>query len=235
MEKAQDDYSASQVVPVVLSVKGPTSVYQTEVRTYEPNYYRAGSKWTWTVTGAILDSTTADTRKIFVDFKDKPANDTAIISVYETTSGGTKSATKIIQVKVKDFCALDINNFLGAFDCDEEGYGVYTVNFTQDPVLANTILNDNFWDYAGPGAVIKYTLSGDFLETVTVPHQTFVFGDDTEGWVEGSGTYSGCSHTMIVDYTVLYDGDEYSTHHEFSPGTKGNFTVVKKKSPGNIK
>jgi hypothetical protein len=236
IEKAQAEYEASDVIPIVFSVTGPTSVYQTETRTYSPAYSRAGSTWAWSVTNAVLKSVSADTRTATVQFTTLPASGKATITVSETTTGGTKSPDKVIEVTVKAFCALDINNFLGEFDCDEAGYGTYPVNFTKHATLANTIVNDNFWDWPAEGQVIYYTLSGDFLETVTVPKQNFTFGDGYAGWVEGSGKYDGCAHTMIVDYTVFYDGDEYDTHHEFSPATKGStYTITRRKNADYFK
>ncbi len=236
MEENQSAYEPTDVAPIVFSVTGPTSVYQTETRTYAPAYSRAGSTWSWSVTNATLKSVSTDTRIATVEFATMPVNGKATLTVSETTSAGVKSPDKVIEVTVKPFCTLDLNNFVGAFDCDETGYGVYPVNFTKHPTLANTILNDTFWDYPAPGEVIYYTLSGDFLEIVTVPLQDFEFGDGYVGWVEGTGKYDGCAKTMVVDYTVFYDGDEYDTHHEFAPGTKGSFyNVVKKKSTGNIR
>ncbi|MFN2336541.1 MAG: hypothetical protein ABR560_06180, partial [Bacteroidales bacterium] len=139
------------------------------------------------------------------------------------------------EVNVASFCQFDINNFIGAYSCDEAGYDIYPVTFTKHATMANTIVNDNFWDWPAPGEVIYYTFSGDFLEKITVPKQDFVFGDGYAGWVEGSGTYDGCAHTMIVDYTVYYDGDEYPTHHEFSASTKGiMYPVPVKKTRENI-
>jgi hypothetical protein len=236
MEENQNAYNASDVVPIVFSVTGPTSVYQTETRTYFPAYSRAGSAWTWTVAGADLKSVSADTRTATVEFKTIPAGGKATITVSETTAGGVKSPDKVIEVVVRAFCTLNINNFIGDFDCDEAGYGVYPVTFSKHPTLANTIVNDNFWDWPSPGQVIYYTFSGDFLEKITVPKQNFVFGDGSAGWVEGSGTYDGCDNTMTVDYTVFYDGDEYDTHHEFSASTKGTmYPVPVKKTRENIR
>ena len=138
---------------------------------------------------------------------------------------------KVVEVNVASFCQFDINNFIGAYSCDEAGYGPYDVNFTIHPTMANTIVNDNFWDYPAAGAVIYYTLSGDFLEEVTVPKQDFEFGDGYMGWVEGSGTYDGCAYTMTMVYTVFYEGDEYTTYHSFSPATKGTtYNITLKKS-----
>jgi hypothetical protein len=235
IEENQDAYKATDVVPVVFSVTGPTSVYQTEVRDYVINYSRSGSTWAWSVTNATLTGVSADTKTATVTFGTKPANDTVYISVTETTSAGVSSPTKVIKAKVNPFCTLDINNFVGTFDCDEEGYGVYTVHLTRHPTLANTIRNDNFWDWAAADAYVNYTLSGNFLETVTVPKQTFEYGDGTIGWVQGSGKYDGCAHTMVVDYVNEYGGDEYETHHEFSPGSKGVMTVVKRRNSSMIK
>jgi hypothetical protein len=236
IEENQNAYSAEDVVPLVLGVSGPTSVYQTETRDFSPSYSRAGSTWSWSVTGATLESVSADTRTASIEFATMPASGNAVLTVSETTSAGVKSPDKVVEIAVKSFCALDIDNFIGAYDCDEAGYGIYPVNFTLHPTMANTIVNDNFWDWPGLGEVVYYTLSGDFLEKVTVPNQDFVFGDGFAGWVEGSGTYDGCAHTMIVDYTVFYDGDEYATHHEFSASKKGiMYPVLEKKTRENIK
>lgn len=236
IEENQNAYTAQDVVPLVLGVTGPVSVYQTETRDFTPNYSRAGSTWSWSITGATLKSVSADTRKATIEFATMPASGKAVLTVSETTSGGVKSPDKVIDITVKSFCSFNIDNFIGAFDCDEAGYGVYPVTFTKHPTLANTIVNDTFWDWPGPGEVIYYTFSGDFLEKVTVPKQDFVFGDGYAGWVEGSGTYDGCAHTMIVDYTVYYDGDEYDTHHEFSASKKGiMYPVPVKKTRENIR
>lgn len=221
IEEHQNAYTAQDVVPVVLGVNGPTTAYQTETRDYTVSYNRAGSSWDWNVTGANLQDVSGDTRTATIHFPSKPANDTVYISVTETTSGGVVSPEKLVKVNVASFCQFNINNFIGAYLCDEAGYGPYDVNFTKHPTLANTIVNDNFWAYPASGAVIYYTFSGDFLEEVTVPKQDFEFGDGYLGWVEGSGTYDGCDHTMTMVYTMDYDGDEYTVYHSFTPATKG--------------
>jgi len=141
------------------------------------------------------------------------------------------SYPKVLGVNVIPFCPLDLNAFIGSFSCDEAGYDIYGVNFSKHPTLANTIVNDNFWDFAGPGSVVYYTLSADFLEEVTVPRQDFEFGDGYVGWVEGSGTYDGCDHTMSIVYTIYYDGVEYTIYHDFAPATKGTiYNITSKKS-----
>jgi hypothetical protein len=225
-------------VPVDYTINGPATVFQTEEADYEVilPWEQPGTTWSWSVAGATLQSVSSDTKIATFKFSQVPANDTAYITVGQKTAEGVKGDDTVVKVKVKPFCIFNINNFTGAFDCDEAGYGIYAVNLTKDPVLANTIVNDNFWDWPGPGAVVKYTLSGDFLEKVTVSRQNFEFGDGYDGWVEGSGLYNSCAGTMEVDYTVYYDGEEYDVNQKFSAGTKGSInTVVRKKSSGNIR
>lgn len=223
-------------VPVDYTISGPATVFQTETADYEVivPWEQPGTTWSWSVVGATLQNVSTDTKVATVVFTSMPANDTAYITVGEKTAEGIVGNDTLLEVKVKPFCAYDINDFIGTFDCDEPGYEVYSVHFTKDPVLANTILNDNFWDYSAPGSVVKYTLSGDFLEKVTVTRQPFTFEDGTVGWVEGSGTYNSCEKSMTVDYTIFFD-DEYEIHHVFTPATKGTFKVVQKKGPGKMR
>ena len=223
-------------VPVDYTIDGPATVFQTETADYEVivPWEQPGTTWSWSVVGATLQNVSTDTKIATVNFTAMPVNDTVYITVGEETAEGVAGKDTLVKVKVTQFCTFNINNFIGAYDCDEAGYEVYSVNFTKDPVLTNTILNDNFWDFAAPGSVVKYTLSGDFLETVTVANQPFTFFDGTVGWVEGSGTYNSCEKSMTVDYTIFYD-DEYDIHHVFTPATKGTFKVVQKKGPGKMR
>ena len=118
-----------------------------------------------------------------------PASGKAAVTVSETTAGGTKSPDKVIEVTVKAFCALDINNFIGAFDCDEAGYGVYPVNFTKHPTLANTIVNDNFWDFAGSRA-------GDILHLLRrLPGENY--GSKTELYIRRRYYWLGTGKRQI--------------------------------------
>lgn len=224
--------------PVDFSIDGPSEVFQTQTTEYHviPAMDQPGTKWVWFVEGAKKENVSNETKTVTVSFPTVPANDTVSISATAITSGGAVSQAKVVKVYVESFCILDLNNFIGAFSCDEAGYGIYPVNFSLHPTLANTIVNDNFWDWPALGEVVYYTFSGDFLEEITVPRQDFIFGDDFAGWVEGSGTYDGCAHTMIVDYTVFWGGDEFAIHHEFSASTKGiMYPVLVKKTRENIK
>jgi hypothetical protein len=219
--------------PVDYSLDGPDAVFQTQEAEYNitPANEQPGTTWKWYVEGATVANVSADTKTATISFPSVPPDDSAHVAATAITSEGAVSHPKVMAVYVEPFCPLDLNAYLGAFSCDEAGYDIYSVNFSKHPTLANTIVNDNFWDFPGTGSGVYYTLSGDFVEEVTVPKQDFEFGDGYMGWVEGSGTYNGCDHTMTVVYTVYYEGDEYTVYHSFAPATKGTaFNITSGKS-----
>lgn len=215
IEAAQEAYDYNAIVPKVLSVNAPASVVQTQVADVKVNYHRGGSKWNWSAEGAAVQTVSEDTKTATVLFDQAPASGKAVITVTETTMGGITSEPFAVEVVIEPFCVLNVNLFTGAFVCNEEGYGEYPVTFSADPEVQNRIINDNFWDWPAEGEVVYYDLSGDINQVVTVPKQSFTFGDGTVGSVEGSGSYDSCTKTMIVDYSVEYGGDVYDTHHEF--------------------
>lgn len=219
--------------PVDFNLDGPLEVFQTQAAEYSviPAGDQPGTRWAWYVEGATINNVSTDTKTATISFPNVPPDDSARVAATAITTEGTVSLPKVLTVYVNPFCVLDLNAYLGLFSCDEPGYEIYPVTFTKHPTLANTIVNDNFWDFAASGAVIYYTLSGDFLEEVTVPRQDFEFGDGNVGWVEGSGTYDGCDNTMTIVNTVSYDGDEYTIYHVFSPAKKGTtYSNLLKKS-----
>ncbi|MFW6290150.1 MAG: hypothetical protein ACOC0R_04200 [Mariniphaga sp.] len=215
IEAAREAYDYNAIVPKVLSVDAPASVVQTQAADVKVGYHRGGSKWNWSADGASIQSVSEDTKTATVLFDQAPASGVAKLTVTETTMGGITSEPFTVEVSIEPFCALSIDLFTGAFICNEEGYGEYPVTFTTDPEVQNRILNSNFWDWPAEGEVIYYDLSGDIDQIVTVPKQSFTFGDGTVGSVEGSGVYDSCTRTMTVDYSVEYGGDVSATHHEF--------------------
>ncbi len=223
LEKAREDYDFSSFVPVISEIDGPTFVVRTQQMEYSV-FPRGGSTFQWTAENAILHAIDGTTAKVEIEFDQ--AVDSVVVTCVETTSEGVKSQTATLTVEVGPYCELDINVFVGAFDCDEEGYGVYPCNFTLDGTVSNRILNDNFWDWAAAGEVIYYDFDGTINQQIDIPQQAFEFGDGTVGSVEGSGTYSTCDSTFVCDYDVEYGGTIYPTHHEFSPSGSKNLLLI---------
>jgi hypothetical protein len=124
-------------VPVDYTIDGPSTVYQTETAEYEVivPWEQPGTTWSWSVAGATLQGVSTDTKIATLKFSDMPANDTAYITIGEKTAEGVMAEDTIVKVKVLPFCTFDVNNFTGAFDCNEAGYGIYPVNFTARIVI----------------------------------------------------------------------------------------------------
>lgn len=221
----EDDYDFSKVEPGKTAITGPETVYTGFDFTFSATI-RGGSTYNWekvsgdyTVVGDGYNATVSSTA----------ANDgTGVLKCTETTQGGIVGIPDTISFAIAKFCAFDINTFTGAYTCDETGYGAYGVGLTIDPDNENAVLNDNFWDWAAAGEVIRYEFSGDVDQIVTVPLQDFVYGDGSAGTVEGSGTYDGCTGTMHVEYNVVYDGADNATVHDFSPGAPAKKSFIKK-------
>ena len=173
VQKANDDFDFASITPKVWGIIGLKEAVQTQKLTYKV-FPRGGSTFSWTVegAGAVKHNIPGTTTSAEVEFVDVG---TVTITVVETAQGGNKSEPYSIEVVVGEFCPLNINLFLGAFECDEAGYGVYDVNFTLDASDPNTILNDNFWDWPAPGAVIKYVFDGSIDQNIDIPLQDFEF------------------------------------------------------------
>lgn len=94
-------------------------------------------------------------------------------------------------------CEYNIDDFLGDFNALEPGYGTYGVTFSEDPVVENRIISDNFWDFSG---VVYYDIVPD-TKVITIPSQVVTMGGD-DYTVVGSGMIDTCKGSFYVDYTV---------------------------------
>jgi len=222
----ENDYNFNSIEPGKTAITGPALIYTGEPYTFKA-LTRGGSTYTWTKVSGNFEITPDGYQCTVISNAD--ANDVGVLTVTETTQGGKTGIADTITFDISLFCTFDINTFIGAYTCDETGYGPYPVNLTQDPDNAMAVLNDNFWDYAGEGEVVSYEFSGDFDQIVTVPLQDFVYGGGETGNVEGEGTYNGCTGEFYVLYTNEYDGDVYETEHNFTPGAPAAKSVKYKK------
>jgi len=226
MEKAQNDYDASQVIPKVLSVNGTTLALQTFSYTYSVNYWRAGSTWTWAVTGATLNSVSSDTRTATISFNTIPDGGKANITVKETTSGGVTSDPKVIEVQVDPFCPLAPSGFVGSW-LGTDGMDLPNYFFDSEVVISNptattvkvTGLNygwiANVWgETVINGGTITMTIEN--AGTVVIPDQycfTTDYGGDPYVYrITGTGTWANCgaAPTLNIAYVIYYESDGYT-------------------------
>jgi hypothetical protein len=229
IEKAQDAYDASMVVPAVLSASGPTLALQTKTYNFSVTYYRAGSTWAWSAVDATVQSVSTDTRTATILFDKKPANDTALVKITETTVGGTTSAEKIMKVKVDPFCPVTINDLVGTWNVVETGsyprtsVAVVVAGTGADEIIVKSaagipgLLGGIFLDWGeafqatvAPGGDITLHVNLD-NGSVTVP---FAYWGQTlpgpyDYWYFGAGTWDGCGATpkiSLSSFKLDYDG-----------------------------
>ena len=219
MEKAQNAYDASMVVPAVLSTAGPSLVLQTFSYDYSVSYFRAGSTWSWSAVDATVESVTDDTRGAKIKFNTLPANGKAQIKVTETTAGGTTSPEKIIEVTVNPFCPLPVGDFVGNWtgtdgQADETYPATVTATLDGDKIVLdglNVGFMAGFWgETIVEGGTCLVTINAN--GTVVVPEQYFCDTDYSPGYkIKGSGTWDNCGAkpTLKIDYDIWYPDSNY--------------------------
>jgi len=240
MEKAQDGYSASDVVPVVLSISGPTSVLQTFSFSYNISYNRAGSTWNWTATDATIQTVSEDTKTVTVLFDTKPANGKALIKVTETTAGGTTSEEKVIEVTVNAFCALPVAGFVGSWG-GTDGFGTGSHLLASQVVVSTPTTSSvkvyglNFGWMAAKwgenivdGGTIDMTINPN--GTIVIPDQYFCTTDWDASvyWISGTGTWGNCGPkpAMILNYIVYYKVDGYTLPVDYAGAAYPTFVAT---------
>lgn len=215
MEKAQDAYDGTQVVPIIIGTSGPSLGLQTFKYMYGVTYSRSGSTWDWTATDATIDSTSPDKRSVRVLFNTLPANDTALIKVTETTSAGVSSAEKVLKVKVKAFCPLAVSGFVGTWTGTDGQGPDYIYSTTMTTTLSGTKIlvhginvgwMGDFWgESIITGGTCLMTVNND--GTVTIPEQFFCDTDYSTGYkIKGSGTWDNCGAKpkLIINYDIWW-------------------------------
>jgi hypothetical protein len=107
---------------------------------------------------------------------------------------GIETFSPVFSFSVK--VTLNINNFVGTYDCDEPGYAHYDVHATK--INATTIEIDNFWD---SGFVLRYEF--DDMGNVNIIPKTFPQSATVTYVVTGSGVYNNATGEFEVEYQVV--------------------------------
>ena len=227
----KDDYNYDGIEPLIKEIVGPGSTAAHGLTDFPATYsvpHRGGSTFQWSVTTLLGGGATIvkdeDFESIaYITFDESSVADVATITVVETTLGGKVSPAKTKEVTLSPFCQFNVDNFIGAYNCLEPGYGTYGVNFTK--VDDNTIQADNFWDY---GYTVRYKFDGTPMQKVEVVR--WVHPGNPDLIVTGDGTpgiYNGCTATFQVGFIVWLDGAVYDQNvHTFTPAGKKSDSVI---------
>lgn len=227
IDKANEAYDFSKVIPEVLGVSGPANATQTFSESYSVNYFRGGSTWSWSATGATVSSTSADGHDAEILFTSAGE---AVITVTETTMGGLTSEPFDYPVEVAEFCPMSRDDFLGTW------VGAETGDSEVDPLTVTFIAGDAADEikveatagtpafmsevFLGWGETFQagFGLEGDIVITIN-ENGSLSMGLDYWGqtlpgpwdyWYFGSGLWSGCgaAPSMDFDFNLDWDGSQ---------------------------
>ena len=220
--KKEEGYNWRNIEPGKQQISGPDSIKGNDSTVYEYLAIpRGGSTYTWEVlSGPItikVDTLNKDPLH-FHPFRaeitaNSSTNTTGSIVVRETTWAGKQGESDTFNIQ-KIFCywPFNLNDILGQYTCNEQvtkylennafvKVTPFDVNFTH--VGGDTVMIDDFY---GVGWQLKYVLSEDKNETLTIVKTLVDYSDATFSGgldIKGSGTYSTCSGTVTVKFAMM--------------------------------
>ena len=221
IEKANEDYDYDQILPDIIGgINGPTSAVKTNTIKYSLGYFRGGSTWTWSATGAELqaiEDSNGNEVNVFFNQSNVEIGDSVTITVVETTQGGIVSDPATFRVYVSPFLISISGPAAGVAS------GVWTMNYS--------VPHDD-------GATYEWTV---FDHTATVTPDASggaaitwdLIATDITGGVRCVKTYKGLQSvpatfsTGLVGYVAKTRADFIGTFSgDESGGGTTNFTTV---------
>lgn len=107
IEEAQENYDYDKILPDIINgINGPASVVKTNTKEYSLGYFRGGSTWAWSATGAevqAIEDSNGNEVNVFFNQSNDELGDSITITVVETTDGGVVSDPATIRVYVSPF------------------------------------------------------------------------------------------------------------------------------------
>ncbi|MEE4214458.1 MAG: hypothetical protein V2I34_05290 [Bacteroidales bacterium] len=206
-------YAVTVNAPVVEGVSGPTHVNQTFIEKFSIPYSREGSTWEWTVTDAVLDSVSPDTKEAFVLFD---TQGTATVSVVETVHSGIETDPYDVTVTVAQYCPLeDLSDLAGTYTgTDSEGYATNVVTSVDgDDFLITGLCVGWMEGYWGETIteMVPLVVTMNVNGTLEIERQyamtTDWNGDPYRYEIAATGRWNNCNKTLYIEYDLYYEGE----------------------------
>lgn len=221
IQKANEAYDFSKIIPAVQGVNGPASATQTFSESYAVNYFRGGSSWSWSASGATITSTSDDTREIEVLFTDAGE---AVITVTETTMGGVTSEPFEYPVTVAEFCPMTRDDFLGTWtgtetgDADSDLTVTFVAGDEDNEIVAEatggipaflggifTGWGETFQPGFGPEGDITIIVNENGSLSIPFTYWGQTLPGPWDYWYFGSGLWSGCGAAPSMEFDISLD------------------------------
>jgi hypothetical protein len=234
IDKANEEYDFSKIIPEIFNFSGPTVVFASGLNTYQYSVlYRGGSTFNFTTVGWDATIVPVENRPNVVDitWNQSSENRVAYVVCVETTMGGVSSDQDSLKVILNKFCPMDITEFVGTWTGQETGdcQNAITVTF-EAGTEANTIVANatngipEFLGciFTGWGETFQagFGNEGDIILHIDLLDGTITINLDYWGqtlpgpwdyWTIGSGSWSGCGASPSMSFNMGLDWDETGT------------------------
>ncbi len=237
IEKSRDAYDWSKIQPKILGFTGPAQVSASglSASTYEVAH-RGGSTYQWSVYGygAKIKQDSIFPNIAYITWDQSSVDTVGYVVVQETTFSGVTSQPDTMKTVLKRFCPYSIDDFVGTWKGSENGDSEVddlTVTIVHDPADGDNVLrvkhvangdafNPPFLSqvYAGWGEAFQagHGNEGDVLLHMGLLDGSIYIAHDYWGqtlpgpydyWTGGSGTWSGCTNSMSIDFFMYWSQD----------------------------
>lgn len=144
---------------------------------------------------------------------------TNLILNLDSVEGSTVATfDNVYSLDFYQFCPFVRDEFLGAWDADEEGYTVYNVNVTAG-ALPNEIIISNVWDSDPNSTTSVYLDDSDpsnFVLDFPDYTENYLYNNATYGaaYVDNAyGTFDSCTKTIDMYFQVRVDAGLFGETH----------------------
>ncbi len=237
IQKANDEYDFSKVIPKVQGVNGPSSATQTLTYAYSVNYYRGGSTWSWTGEGCTVSPVSEDGHDVEVTF---PNDGDVSLTITETTMAGITSEPLVYDVFVETFCPYPWDEWEGSYTGTTDAHASEVV-FTRTDNL-NEFTIDGLGDYpimywgenwtSGDGSCVATFYCGD---TLIISSQVVGETDYPDTYIiEGGGKVDTDAKTITLDFILRYTGGDIGWKQTVLTQTKKGYVISESRSSNSI-
>lgn len=228
IDKANEEYDFSMIVPVVQGINGPSTVTQTLTYAYSVNYYRGGSTWSWTGDGCTVSPVSDDGHDIEVTF---PNDGDVSLTVTETTMAGKTSDPYVFDIFVETFCPYPWDEWEGTYTGTSDAHADDVV-FTRTENL-NEFTIEGLGDYpilywgenwtSGDGSCVGTFYCGD---TLIIPRQVVGETDYPDTYeVEGGAKVDPVTKDITLEWIVYYSTGDIGWQQTVLSQTKKGYAT----------
>jgi hypothetical protein len=225
---AADTFKISVTPFIAPSISGGDEITIYSGEPNEDTYsvsHREGSTYAWSTTGGTIAPTSNDW-EIDLEVTAADVGSTITLTCNETHLGSLNDTPSTIDVLIKEFCAMTIDEFLGTWtgtevgDCNTDPFSVtFVAGTAENTIVAEATAGTPAFlacIFIGWGEVFQagFGNEGDVILTIGIDDGTITIADDYWGQTlpgpydyqqAGSGTWTGCGAAPSMTFEFGID------------------------------